>query len=207
MRRARLICGVLGLLLTVLVGGCTSDTAGGYLPPTSPPTDEPSINLPAAKVAAQIEACPASGDQRAVEGGLPDLTLKCLGGGRAVRLAGLRGKPMVINVWAQWCPPCRAEAPHLADVAEQAGDKVRIIGIDYDDPQPGYAIEFAQLAGWHFPQLVDRDRDINKTLPFAGPPQTFLVDADGKIVYHQSGQLASTDQLKNLIHDHLGVQL
>ncbi len=63
---------------------------------------------------------------------------------------------MVVNVWAQWCPPCRAEAPHLADVAEQAGDKVRIIGIDFDDPQPGYAIEFAQLAGWHYPQLVDR---------------------------------------------------
>ena len=41
----------------------------------------------------------------------------CLGGGREVRLAGLRGKPMMINVWAQWCGPCREEAPYLAEVA------------------------------------------------------------------------------------------
>ncbi len=194
------------LALALLTSGCSSDS-DLYSPPTSPPTDEPSINLAQAKQTAQIEACPTSGDQPAVKGGLPDLTLPCLGGGRSVRLAGLRGKPMVVNVWAQWCGPCRAEAPHLADVAEEAGDKLTMVGIDYDDPQPGYAIEFAQLAGWHFPQLVDRDRSLAESIPFQGPPQTFLVDAEGKIVYHQSGQLASDDQLRNLIHDHLGLTL
>lgn len=199
-----------GLVLAVLVGVTASGCSSGndlYSPPTSPPTDEPSINLAQAKQTAQIEACPTSGDQPAIKGGLPDLTLQCLGGGRSVRLAGLRGKPLVVNVWAQWCGPCRAEAPHLADVAEQAGDKLTFVGIDYDDPQPGYAIEFAQLAGWHYPQLADPDRTLAKALPFPGPPQTFLVDADGKIVFHQSGQLTSEDQLRNLIHDHLGLTL
>ena len=206
--RSRLRGGVvLGLVLSIVVAGCSPATEATYSPPTSPPTDEPSINLPVAKASAQIDACPRSGEQPAVSGGLPDLTLPCLGGGRSVRLAGLRGKPMLVNVWAQWCPPCRAEAPHLADVADLAGDKLLIVGIDFDDPQPGYAIEFAQLSGWHYPQLTDKDRAINKTLPFQGPPQTYLVDAEGKIVFHQSGQLASTDQLKNLIREHLGLAL
>lgn len=206
--RTRLRGGVVvGLVLAIIAAGCSPATESAYSPPTSPPTDEPSINLPAAKASAQIDACPSSGDQPAVSGGLPDLTLPCLGGGRSVRLAGLRGKPMLVNVWAQWCGPCRAEAPHLADVADLAGDKLVILGIDFDDPQPGYAIEFAQLAGWHYPQLSDEDRAITKTLPFPGPPQTYLVDAEGKIVFHQSGQVASTDQLKNLIREHLGVAL
>lgn len=207
-RRARLRGGIAAVLaLGLIASGCSSTNDDTYSPPTSPPTDEPSINLPEAKASAQIDTCPTSGDQPAVSGGLPDLTLSCLGGGPSVRLAGLRGKPMLVNIWAQWCGPCRSEAPHLADVADLAGDKLMIIGIDYHDPQPGYAIQFAQLAGWHYPQLADIDGSINKTLPFPGPPQTYLVDADGKIVFHQSGQLASTDQLKNLIHDHLGVTL
>ncbi|MBA8793986.1 thiol-disulfide isomerase/thioredoxin [Friedmanniella endophytica] len=190
----------------VLLAGCSgpSDT---YSPPTAPPTGEPSIDLPSAKAAAGIADCPVSGDQPVVAGGLPDLTLPCLGGGRPVRLAGLRGTPMVINIWAQWCGPCRGEAPHLAEVQKLAGNRIRMIGIDFADPQPGYAIEFAQLAGWRYPQLVDEDRRINASIPFAGPPQTLLVDAEGKIVYRQNGELASTAQLTGLIRDHLGVRL
>lgn len=198
---------LLALVVVVVLTACSPGGGAGYTPPTAPPTSEPSINLPEAKQAAQIASCPVSGDEPAVAGGLPDLTLPCLGGGRTVRLAGLRGRPMLISVWAQWCPPCRAEAPHLSEVADLAGNKMVVLGVDYDDPQPGYAIEFAQLAGWHFPQLADKDRSLSKTLPFSGPPQMFLVDAHGKIVYHQSGQITSTDQLKNLIHDHLNVQL
>ena len=52
-----------------------------------------------------------------VDGGLPDVTLPCLGGGRDVRLAGLRGRPMMINIWAQWCEPCRAESRFLSETA------------------------------------------------------------------------------------------
>ena len=71
------------------------------------------------KKAAGIADCPRSdSDVAAVPSGLPDVVLPCLGGGREVRLAGLRGKPMMINVWAQWCGPCREEAPYLAEVRQ-----------------------------------------------------------------------------------------
>ena len=74
--------------------------------------------LAAQKKAAGIEDCPRSDpDVPAVTSGLPDLVLACLGGGREVRLAGLRGQPMMINVWAQWCGPCREEAPFISEVA------------------------------------------------------------------------------------------
>ncbi|WP_425308010.1 TlpA disulfide reductase family protein [Ammonicoccus fulvus] len=158
--------------------------------------------------AAGIADCPTSdADVPARADGLPDLTLDCLGADSRVRLAGLRGQPLVINVWAQWCGPCRAEAPFLTEAATRAGDRVGFLGIDYDDPKPELAVEFAQQAGWRYPQLVDPDKSIGPDLRIIGPPQTILVDADGRIAYRHPGQVTSTDQLLELIDKHLGVAL
>ena len=60
-----------------------------------------------------------------VEGGLPDVTLPCLGGGRTSTLGELRG-PLVVNLWASWCGPCREEMPVLEEFHEQHGDRVPV---------------------------------------------------------------------------------
>ena len=175
-------------------------------PSSSPPQTQ--AELAAQKRAARIADCPvSSSDAAVVTRGLPDLTLSCLGGGREVRLAGLRGRPMMINIWAQWCGPCRAEAPYLADVAGRNRSELLIMGVDYNDPQPGLALEFARLVGWRYPQLVDRTAELRAPLQITGPPQTFFVTADGRIAHRHVGPFDSAAEIRSLVGRHLGVDL
>ena len=91
------------LLAAVVLAGCSGPPPEPPPPAPRPPAND-SAELGRAKRAAKIADCPASDPAVAAVGsGLPDVVLACLGGGRDVRLAGLRGRPMMINIWAQWC--------------------------------------------------------------------------------------------------------
>src|SRR5215203_1963317 len=203
--RGRLMPAVAALVL--VLAGCTGSP--GLDGPASPleaptealPTPEVTADLAAMKKAAGIADCPKSDrDVAAVPSGLPDVVLPCLGGGREVRLAGLRGKPMMINIWAQWCGPCREEAPYLADVATTNKSDLMILGIDHADPQPALAIEFAQLSTWKYPQMADPDVVLRAALQITGPPQTFFVRPDGTIAYRHAGPFTSADEIRELAH-------
>jgi len=165
---------------------------GCAVPGTPTPTSDPS--LVAARRAAGIADCPASTDAPAVPDGMPELSLPCLGGDSSVRLAGLRG-PLLVNLWAQWCAPCRAEAPFLADFAAASAGEVAVLGINYNDPQPGLAVEFAQLAQWRYPHLADPERVSGGPLGVPGIPMSLLVAADGRIVARHAGPFRSTAEL------------
>ena len=197
---------------SVLAAACVVLLAACIAPPerTPPPPPAPTetYDLPALKRQAGIPDCPRSDPEvEAVTTGLPDVVLGCLGGGREVRLAGLRGQPMMINIWAQWCPPCRAEAPHLAEIANANRTELMIMGIDIEDPRPEWAIEFAQLSGWKYPQLVDLEKAIAGPLQLSGPPVTLFVRADGTLAYRHAGAFGSADQIRSLVRQHLGVSL
>jgi cytochrome c biogenesis protein CcmG/thiol:disulfide interchange protein DsbE len=202
------------LLALVLAVGCTSEppvTRSSAAPSTSvPATTRPapdSSGLAAEKAAAGIADCPGSDPAvAAVADGLPDAVLPCLGGGREVRLAGLRGRPMVINVWAQWCGPCRDEAPFLAEVAETASD-VLVLGIDHADDDPARALEFARTASWRYPQIQDQDLVLRRDLQVVALPQTFFVRADGTIAHRNFKPFRSAEDIRALARQHLGVVL
>lgn len=161
-----------------------------------------------ARKAAGIDACPTSNlTAKQRDGGLPALTLDCLGGDSKVNLAGLpTGKPYVINLWAQWCQPCAEEAPYFGELAAQTKGKVTFLGIDYNDPFPGKVIDFAVQHNTLYPQLVDPDRATRIPLKVPGPPQTYFVDATGKLVHHETTVYGSADELRAAIKKHLGVQ-
>lgn len=150
----------------------------------------------------QLAACPPAPSKPPVSNGLPDLSLPCLGNGPDVRLADLRG-PLVINVWAQWCGPCRDEAPYLAALAKSG--KVSMLGIDYDDPRPELAVKFAAEEGLAYPHVIDRDKAIQRALKVGGPPLTAFVDAKGEVAYVHRGVLTSQQQLDQLLQEKLGV--
>jgi cytochrome c biogenesis protein CcmG, thiol:disulfide interchange protein DsbE len=204
--RVRMV--VAALLAAVVLAGC----GGAPTPePTAPGPTAPansSDELKQAKRQAAIEDCPMSDPAvAAVASGLPDLVLACLGGGRDVRLAGLRGRPMMINIWAQWCQPCQDEAPYIAEVANSNDTDLMILGVDYEDPRPDRAIEFARVLTWRFPQLVDQDKALAGPLQITGPPQTFFVRADGTIAGRHIGPFRSAEQIRTQAETYLGVTL
>lgn len=201
------------VVLLVLATGCTETPTVTRLPGSGPttaealPTVDSTADLPALKKAAGIADCPVSdAEVPAVRGGLPDVVVPCLGGGREVRLAGLRGRPMLISLWAQWCSPCRTEAPFLAEVAQRSGAKLMVLGVDFHDGYPDRALEFARLAKWDYPQVEDTGAAF-APLQVTAPPVTFLVRADGTIAEQHFGGFRSTDEITALVRDKLGVSL
>jgi thiol-disulfide isomerase/thioredoxin len=199
----RLALAAAGLLLA----GCTAVTTGtpGVEPGSSSvgPAATASVpaDLQAARRAAGIADCPSSSAD-AVPGGLPDVTLSCLGGGSTVQLAGLRG-PMVVNLWAQWCYPCRAESAHLAAFASTS-KTVKVLGIDFADPQPELAIEFAQLTSMTYPHVTDPDGETRVGLHVSGIPASFLIDAKGVVVARHVGAFGSLESVQSWVRDGLG---
>lgn len=198
--------GAVTVIACLALAGCTSNAPVqpvGPAPTQDRPTQTSTEDLSEQRRAAGIADCPTSDPSVAARpNGLPDVTLECLGGGDHVRLAGLRGEPMLINVWAQWCGPCRIEAPFLAEAA-QARPDVQFFGIDFDDPNPEAAIAFAGDADWPWPQVADPDKLIAPELQVIGPPQTFLMNSEGEIVHIHRGMVTSTEQLVELLDEHL----
>lgn len=213
--RRRAVATIAGAGLLLVTGCATTRPVTPIDTPTIPaatvsagpvPTvPGPGADLVARREAAGIAACPAPGSAPAVAGGLPGIATRCLDGSSTVDLSTLRGTPMVVNLWATWCGPCRAEAPFLAEVSQQSGAAVRFIGVDVADPDPAAALDFAGARGWSYAQVADPDRTLSAGLGVVGIPQTLFVDADGRIVHRHAGALTSADQLRGLIHDHLGI--
>lgn len=192
---------ILALVPLLALGACS----GGQ--PTEPPppsvASEPSKSLEELRVEYELPECPETDPAiSGVEGGLPQTELACLGTDQTVNLAGLPRRPMVVNLWAQWCAPCRAEAPFLRG-ALQKYDDVDFLGINYMDPQPDWAIEFAGLVDWNYPHVMDQDKTLQKELGVPGIPMTLFVDADGLIQHRHPGQFESQEQLDALIEEHL----
>lgn len=180
------------VLLTVLAG-------------CGPQAGTPGAGPTAVPGADKLVACPPTQSRPPVSSGLPDITLPCLGSGPDVRLADLRG-PLVINVWAQWCPPCRDEAPYLAELQKKAAGKLQILGIDYADPRPELAVKFALDRELSYPHAVDSEKLVRKPFTVGGPPVTVFVAKDGTFFVH-NGVLKSQQQLDQLVKDKLGVEL
>ncbi|MGW6196136.1 redoxin family protein [Kribbella sp. NPDC055110] len=195
LRRVRpLLAGAVALVLSVTLAACGSERADD--------SGTPSSGRSTVAGADQLKACPSAPSKPPVSNGLPDISLPCLGIGPDVRLADLRG-PLVINVWAQWCGPCRDEAPYLAALAKSG--KVTMLGIDYDDPRPELAVKFAGAERLAYPHVIDQDKAIQRALKVGGPPLTAFVDDKGEIAYVHRGVLTSQQQLDQLLKDKLGV--
>lgn len=111
----------------------------------------------------------------------------------------------MLNFWSQTCGPCRTESPILQQVHEAAGDRVRMVGVDWQDPRPSYAIGFAAELGLTYPQVADPEGATRAPLRITALPVTVLVDARGQIVHTETGPVESVQDLTTLISDHLGV--
>lgn len=98
------------------------------------------------------------------------------------------GRPAVVNVWASWCGPCRAEAPLLTEAHAEYGNDVLFVGVDVQDSQPS-AKEFIETYGLDFQHFFDPDKAVPAAFGGFGVPITYFMSADGEILQTHTGIL------------------
>ena len=111
------------------------------------------------------------------------------------QLAQLRGHPVVVNVWASWCGPCRFELPDLQKASAARGDEVAFIGVDAEDTDPA-AKTFLEEFPLPYPSVTDPDRQVKAELGLRGYPATAYYDSTGKLVHLKQGPYTSLDELQ-----------
>jgi thiol-disulfide isomerase/thioredoxin len=137
-----------------------------------------SAGQPAARAPANGDSVPVSVEPTAWE-------LPRLDGPGLVRLADFRGRPTVVNFFASWCGPCRAELPLLAQAAAQLGGRARFVGVDTEEQGDGLAMaRRLGPAGWPLAQDVGGrlDSGLHDALGVMGMPVTAFYDAGGRLL-------------------------
>jgi len=119
----------------------------------------------------------------------PAFTLPLLDGPGSVSLTSLRGHPVVLNFWASWCLPCKAEARVLERDWKRYGSRgVQFVGVDSDDLS-SEARRFVTAHRLTFPMLDDGPGGVKGSYGISQVPETYVLDAKGKIVAHLAGPI------------------
>jgi cytochrome c biogenesis protein CcmG/thiol:disulfide interchange protein DsbE len=110
------------------------------------------------------------------------------------RLRALRGYPVVLNAWASWCGPCKAEFSLLASAAAHYGRQVAFLGADSDD-SPGDARSFLAQHPISYPSYQTSTSQLTSMAQIIGLPTTIFINRAGKVVHVQTGQYESQGAL------------
>ena len=114
--------------------------------------------------------------------------------GETISLADLRGKGVVLNFWASWCDPCRAEAELLELTWQQEKDRdIVFIGLDYLDQEPAAKAYLAEYQ-ISYPNGPDLQSDAARRFGIKGVPETFFIDPEGKIAHMVIGPIVNEAQ-------------
>ncbi|GGO69936.1 TlpA family protein disulfide reductase [Nonomuraea cavernae] len=172
------------------------------------------LTVSAAGCAGNQGGQPQAGDTRFVAGdgkmqvftatdrqAAPSVEGPTLDGGTA-SLAAHKGKVVVLNFWASWCGPCRAEAPVLKDVAAKTkGTGVEFIGVDFKDRKAD-ALAFERTEQTGYPSIFDQPGKValafQGTVPPAAIPSTLIIDKQGRIAARALGAVRYTDLMNTV---------
>jgi peroxiredoxin len=112
----------------------------------------------------------------------PDFAVPDLAG-QAVRLSGLRGRVVLLNLWTTWCPPCREEMPSMERLYQRFKDRGFVLLAASQDEGGAAVVEpFVRQLGLTFPVLIDPEHQIGDRYQVWGYPESFLIDREGRVV-------------------------
>ena len=175
MTKGRTLCiALLALALIALAGsgcGSSADSQGGDKPPDY---ERALAGAPAPLAALHAQ------ESELLPGGV-DAYEK--------RIAALKGYPVVVNVWASWCGPCRYEFPALQELSARYGKRVAFFGVDSEDDADA-AKTFLEEEPVPYPSYSDPDKDIYDSIEGYGFPNTAFYDRNGKLLYVRKGAYA-----------------
>ncbi|HEX3932411.1 MAG TPA: TlpA disulfide reductase family protein [Nocardioides sp.] len=189
-------------VLTLALGACGSH--GSATGDDGRDISLPAPDVVATKATTDVPNCPKVATTP-VPGGMPAITLGCLGGGRAVDMAGLRG-PMIVNFFASWCTACHAEMPALAAFARHQS-AVKVLGIDFLDTQPVGALQLAGRSHVAYPLVVDAKGSLDRSSPLphiSAMPTSVFIDAAGKVVRVDERAYTSEAEVRAAAQQYLG---
>lgn len=164
-----LAAAVLGAVLLAACGGGSGGEASGATQATTPPHGTAGQSTGEGEPAPQVSLPMFSGETRALSDFYGD-------------------KPLVVNFWASWCPPCVAEMPEIEEVHQAMGDRVNFLGINTQDVEDE-AHKIVEQTGVTYPLAWDPDGELFQVFDGFGMPTTVLISADGRIVRHQTGPI------------------
>lgn len=146
-----------------------------------------------ASAACTPEQPPRPGDR------VPDSTMEVIDATRSgwsrgdrIRLSDLEGRPVLIDFWASWCPPCLEQHRHVSDVAERYGDRIVVLGVLIDD-SPSNALRWMEEQGAAYPTVQEIDGALEDAfwIPATGLPHLALLDRERRLVWHRLGASAT----------------
>ena len=137
-------------------------------------------DTPKKSVAAAVEKSPA-----------PDVSVVSLANGSVLKLSDLKGKVVLLNFWATWCPPCREEIPSMMKLNSlMAGKPFQMVAISIDEGGKPAIESFFKESGFMLPAYLDESGASAKTYGVTGVPESFIIDKQGIIVKKVIGGFA-----------------
>ena len=118
---------------------------------------------------------------------LPDLE------GKPVSLSDYRGKWVIVNYWATWCPPCLEEIPELVSLHEDNSDSLVVLGVDYEEVNTAYLKEFVESHMMTYPVVRTEPVPMTALGPVMGLPTTYIISPAGERLARQEGPVTQAD--------------